>query len=989
MRRFCASIAALAAALALAGPAAAVEPTGDRPNDCPHPGGQGAPCPHGDECDGNAYATVCVQHRAGDPATRRCEIPCQTGEAAALAAEPAACAIGETCLEGKAAGDGRAFYCKATRFRVDLNLLDQCVVHHLRGTEPVFSANRCSLEANLTSLLDQNGDFEFDIFDLDLCVLAFLEQPGCRRDPVSGAWDCGRELDLVPCEADDDCGTGLYCAAGRHVCQRDCGVIASREEALSSLDRECTGALKACRRDRGRCEPVDPTAATCQVDDDCVAGAYCFLGRCAPRCYRSLDCPTSDWYCALNNVCRPKPHPAADGTFEFVPENYAIRFLRDGLNLDAVQVFDRSGLAVMDIITKRRVVGNPSVSFGYQLEVSYDLKQDVQCLVPFVDCTDDDQRPAGESEADCLARQDDCYVDPTVESWIRLVSPFGTVSAIGDPGVEVELDEAIAEALTPGIYTATLLAIYDNGDSDTIPLRYTKRSPSGRYDGTLTVYMHRVENALNGNRPLQFALRLSVTDRVTRWNELLRAHNIEVEEDIEDLTRGYEVHALLDGSSALAFTRGDAASTSGDEIPFVGLYSPDLGRMRLIGLIDIPADLCIAGDGACDELDDEQLQVRNLFGRAIRRQIEFIGPFDEGIGRFHGIYRENISGLAADFDLTLEGGFIMDQVLVDGSPIPLDGPLLDDVMVGDPPVAPDPPPVRFPADDEVLAQIEDEIAARCAASDAEVEHLAGLLDGFLRIVSRPDHRQTLIDLGVPPELATPDLDGLLAYNDVDGQQVDVGGGAWARVVFSSPERFAWYLAAARRRGAATSYSVLGRTTIFPELLEFNSALEFALGALGDDPRAQQDHLNIYDFVSSRILPCDPEDPAPPTACIDEDAVRCGLALHQKAYLLGWFNPDEVEGAGETAVTGELELFCPDTIRLDGCPPHASHGEALFAMQEHGRFWSNLGQILKFDGDRARSDAFLVQFRNEVNLFVAGAALGLDHRFGQLLMGRSS
>ena len=65
-------------------------------------------------------------------------------------------------------------------FRMDLNLLDQCVKHWIRGTQPTFNANRCSYEANLNRLLEQDQQPPFNLFDLDLCILSFLEQPTAR-----------------------------------------------------------------------------------------------------------------------------------------------------------------------------------------------------------------------------------------------------------------------------------------------------------------------------------------------------------------------------------------------------------------------------------------------------------------------------------------------------------------------------------------------------------------------------------------------------------------------------------------------------------------------------------------------------------------------------------------------------------------------------------------------------------------------------------------
>jgi len=907
----------LVAALPIA--AHATEPVGEHDNACVYPDARDA-CQTADDCAGNDYAILCVQHIAGDPSSRRCEIPCEQGEGVSVAASLQACAIGETCVEGRATPGRRAYYCEPSAFRVDLNLLDSCVRHHLNGLQPTFSENECSLESNLTQLLDQNGDSAFDIFDLDLCILAFLEQPGCDVETAT----CDAE-DLVFCAADDDCGAGLYCDLGRNACQRDCGIIAAREPGMTELERQCSGNGKVCDFERGRCVDVDVTRSTCDVDNDCPAGAYCFLGRCAPRCYRSVDCPSNGWYCTPNNRCRAVPHPEADGGFVFDPQNYAIRFARDQLKLDPVGDRDRSAMVILDLLSKKVVVGNPSVTFGYRLEVSYGLKLDSRCLKPFIDCGDPDQRN-GEREDVCRARQDDCYIDDT-EQWVTLDSPFGTISAVGAGEIGIHLDTAAAERLSPGVYEATVRAIFDNGDSDSIRVSYTKTSPSGEYEGSLTVYQGSVDSPLNGTLPLSFGMRLQVYEDEPRvWNALMSEYHLASAvggdtASFQDITSGYLVHGQLHSDSAFAFQKGGSLAADA-EIPFVGLYSPDLGRLRVIGMIDIAADFCISEDGQCDDSDASQLKVKNPFGRAIRRQIEFIGPFDDATGRFHGIYREKISGLAADYDVTLQGGFIMDQVLSDDSPLAV---TTDAILTADA------TRVRFPKDAAVLTQIEADIATYCWVDQ------------------KPSS--------------------------------DQGSDAYARTRFGSEAIYDQYIAAAVRRGPATNWSAVGRTTIFPTLRQFADTIDEALAALGTrTEREKQAHLNVYDFLSSYVEPCDPSDPSPPPVCVDEDAVRCGLALYQKAIVEGWVDKDDVEGASDMPTTGELDLFCPDTMSLEGCPDEASSNPGLFALQEHNRYWVDLAQILKLDADTARSDAFLVLFRNEVDPFAVGAALSYkaDH-----------
>ena len=905
MRRL--AVIALVAALLVSGAPgtgwAAEEPVLGIDNPCPGPGGQGDTCTDGESCAGKTWATSCVEPEGGGPLDRACQIPCQRLEGGVLLDDPASCAIGETCVEGKVIPAGKGFFCQQVPFRVDLNLLDQAVVHHLDKLEPPLYEGDCSLEANLGALLDQNGDDVYDIFDLDLVVLAFLEQPGC--DPETG--ECEAE-GLVSCTSDDACGAGLHCAEDRHACQRDCGIIASREETFDALMRECTGPRKVCDLSRGRCEEIDVTQTVCQVDSQCPAGAYCLVGRCAPLCYSAVECPGTDWYCSQNNRCRALPHPTADDDFEFDPKGYAIRFARDELGLDAIQTSDRSALVVMDLVKKKQVIGQPAATFGYRLEVDYDVKQDMKCLQPFVDCQTADL--VGETPEACEARQDDCYLDDT-EAWIQLASPFGTVSAVGDPGMTVMLNPAAADALTPGTYTATVRAIFDNGDSDSIGVTLVKASPSGEYAGVLTVTHGGPNQQLNGTRPLQLAMRLKLTDEVKTWDQLMKDHNVPTEGAITDTTSGQVVRGQLHGSASLAFTLGGAETSADDEVSFVGIYAPSLGMIHLIGFIEVAADFCVAASGeSCAVAGPEALVVRNLFGRTIRRRIELLGPFDEARALFHGAYAERISGMMpGDEDVTMEGAFRLAQVFADDTPLELPGPLLAASAVGT---------VEFPSTNALDTLIVNTVEEVCDAAAPE--------------------------------------------------------GPAAKGWFKDEAKFAEYLAQAKRSGAPTADSALGKTTILPNLRQYSELLEEALNALGEDPEGQQQHLNIYDFVSTQLLPCEEDDPDPAPVCIDEDAVRCGLALYSKALYYDWVDLDEVHGGEQTPIVGQQEPYCIDTLPLEGCPAEPGGATALFTLQEYNRFWRDLGQILKFDADRGRSDAFLVLFRDVENPFAEGAAI---------------
>lgn len=848
--------------------------------------------------------------------------------------------MGETCVEGLLLSGGKSWYCKPTKFRMDLNLLDLAVQHFLEGTEPTFSGNKCSLSRNLNVLLDQDGNGAFNIFDVDLAVLAFLEQPTCTK--ASGSHMCtAPNEDLVYCDANADCGKGLFCDAPRHACSRECGVIASREAGVSALDRPCTGFAQECDRERGQCvEVAEFRKITCQADSQCLPGTYCFLGQCAPSCFRASDCPDSGWTCSATNRCRPLPLPNVTAGFVFAPERYVVRFLRDELDLDAVRNSDRSGLAVLDLVTGKQVLNEPGVVFGYRLEATYGRKRDKRCISrTFVDCNDGSARPPSETVGQCLEIQADCDIDASSESWIRLVAPQGIVHTMGGATVEVALDAAIAALLSPGVYPAKVTAIFDNGGSDAIDVVLTKTSPSGSYAGTLTVGRSGGDVKLNAGRPMGLSLRMWVGDDTVKWTTLMDTHHIPNEQgSFIDLNTGLRVHALLDGDSAFGFARSGPGVAGTNDIPLVGIYQPDKKRIRMVGVIDVPGTFCRDEDDqdcANSPSANGKVRAKNPFGRRIRRQIEFAGPFEDATGAFHGTYIESISGLL-DSVVTLEGQFALVQTVSDDSPIVL-APLF--------------------ATTETPAQIAllnlsaqnaltavGSIAA-CAGSDPAFSAATGLFEAqpsFSCYLSKA-HRLTPVDTPSWPSA---------------GQTA----AAWC--------------------GAGASVPAL-----FPGVDTFNSAnIKAALGALqadgakptGDLPGDQAAYLNIFDAVGAQLSICDPSLQQPSPVCVNEGQALCGLGLYQRALASGWVSTASLSASGTKGAAGDRVLFCTDAVQLDPamCPtsPGTSDAsKALFIVQEHNRFWSALAQARKFTADRARSDGFLTLFRNQFNPFVKGTA----------------
>lgn len=657
------------------GAAAAAQVT-DVDNACLGFGGAGSACVVDADCAFNSEATVCVQHIASNPASRSCEAPCDENN-------ETACALGEVCAAAPASTQR---FCEPTRFRMDLNLLDQCIAHFRAGTSPVLgNDNPCAVDAQLSRLLDQDSDGDFDIEDVDGCIQAFLLQPAC--DP---ALEACPDDDLRFCRVDDDCAVGAYCDGDRFACARDCGALASREVGIANLVRQCSSAGTVCNEARGRCDDVDIASVTCAVDRDCPTGAYCFLGTCAETCSRQIDCPDDDWTCGGDGKCRVRP--AADDVtagFSFNPQDYAVLFSTTDVTVTPLENQVEVPLLIIDLTTKREVRDNPAVGFGYRLQIDYAVKQEAICFA-------DPSTWTPEQTDDCLISADD--------EFLTALEPFSTVFAVGTPGVPVLLNSAAADRLTPGAYKATVTATFDNGSRARFNVNFIKSTPSGEYVGSYNVSMAGQRlNAVN-ELPLSFAI--DVKEGVTlRWTDLLAQERLNQSEDLVDTTEGFFVEGFMHANDMIPFANPAAQSPGDNEIPIKGLFVPATSQLRLITQIDLPGDFCLGENGACEDGDDG-LTVTNPFGRDVRRVVQFTGVIDQVRKNFIGVYRERISGLVALSDLTLDGAFITRQIKSDETPIVIDAPL----GTGG-------PDIKFPLVDVQLGVLDQEIADHCVDDD--------------------------------------------------------------------------------------------------------------------------------------------------------------------------------------------------------------------------------------------------------------------------------
>jgi len=612
--------------------------------------GRGTACTSNATCQQFEDATMCVDGS--------CQASCSNSMTPTVA-DPDACSLGETCVAGFVPGQGTRHYCRASSFSVDLNLLDSCIYHFVEGFQPDLApGNQCDLAKQLSTLLDRDGNAGFDIFDVDLCIKAFLGEDACSTATQSCADN------QAFCDADSDCGQGLYCDTVLNHCSRECGFITNRgDQGLdSALERQCSGVMQVCDYTRGRCVTPDETASTCATNDECPVGAYCFLGECVPRCYRNLDCPDSNWFCSSTNLCQPRPKAGA--TQAFNPKEYTLQFTQSRVSITPINDSYAVPLVIMNQSTKREVFNQPNVVFGYRLELAFGRKQTDLC--------------AGDLSDLSAAQRADCIISPN-EEFITLDNPFGTIYGDGQSAMAIHLNDRAVDLLTPGFYTANLTAIFSNGTSTSTAVVFNKPSMNGEYNGRVSIVIAPQGTTpqtsdLLGNSTIALRLSANTSAAQIQWDTLLAQNNISVEREYQDINMGFPVTAQLHGSEGVVFDNPTALSQSANEISMKGIYSPTYGRMRLIGVVEVASNYCMSENGTCPTTVGPEMRVANPFGRKIRRIIELIGQFDAETTRFDGVYRETFSGLAPE-DVTLDGGFIMSQSKQDDSALTL-GPLL-------------------------------------------------------------------------------------------------------------------------------------------------------------------------------------------------------------------------------------------------------------------------------------------------------------------------
>ncbi len=953
---------------------------------CQELGAWARSCDVSSDCNGGR---VCIAELPGAQGTCRERCVSTTGPTTGEA-DPALCAYGEACLVGEEKEARETRYCKPVPFTMDLNLLDSCIYHFVEGLEPIGATdtNVCSLTRNLATMLERDGTPGFGIFDLDRCVLDFLAQ-----EPESACADGT----CLHCTTDEACGEGAYCNPDLSRCERECGPIVDRsQEGMKALRRSCSGRMKVCNEGRGRCDDFviggqtcdswqdcargadciehkcEMVPPQCEVDVDCPVGAYCFLGECQPRCYRSLECPDSNWFCSSENKCERKPSATQAASFE--PQRYSILFGVQAIKIDGVNAAQELPLLIMDTDSSRAVFGDPNILFGYRLQVTYGRKQDPLCVGDLMR-VDAQKIPALTDK-----QRADCVISPQ-EEFLTLDNPFGTIFGDGRQGLGVRLNARAAKDLTPGRYAANVRAVFSNGSSTTASVTFDKPTPDGRYRGQLEIGVDDPRANLIAVTEASLGLRVHM-DQERNWDQLLdENHIIDLKKDgkldereFRDITFGYLVEGAIYGHDSLVFSQPTALTDATNEIPVRGLYSPQYRRMRLISVVDIDPAAKWCRDGSCTlgANEAEQLKVQNVFARAIRRKIEWVGTFDDVTGRFDGIYRETLSGLLPH-QVTLQGKFDLVQTQQDagiGFVRKVEEPLLP---VGGERAVP------FPNRASLYASHDARLTAACKGVTDAGNKLAEALAKF-------SDKGVFVEYigGIDQSPIFP------AVRDVGGRVAEVLGAMGGNISAASLSISDMLRDSIKRCDATPRAPVC----VDVKALECGLALHAKALLAGSPPsddalRCDRSDSNqcgknercVFD-VNLRSGRCRVGCDGPvPTACAADQLCTAGGSVEGtgthfcKPAFGGWVNRGAVvremtTGAGDKARTQLAPVFC-DRRALEtdkACLPSAATPN-VSALQEYTWFYKSLHETLAYEAGQDVSDAFFLPYRDQ---YISGA-----------------
>lgn len=857
---------------------------------------------------------------------------------------------------------------------MDINQLDACIYYFVKGIIPdLTSTDPCTLQSQLTQFLDQNNDNIFNIIDVNRCIRAFLHAPTC--DLQTGICpDHG-----IACASNAQCGSGLYCDASTHRCQRECGFIeatsttsATNTTGISAapgnaqptgsltLERPCAGNLKVCDYTMGKCQTMDLHGSTCQIKADCPTGAYCFLGTCQPECSRSIECPGSNWFCAEDNTCRTVPPSSSSHGDPFDPHAYVLLFTDRSTSIDALQDSVDMQLLIMNLKTKQPVNSDPTLAFGYRAEITYERKQSNVCrTMEDLSSPQDDRTIA------------DCLIDPR-EEFLTVLNPFGVVFGSDPSALQFHFNPRAAALLTPGVYAATIKIIFDNGTSDTATITYRKESTSGEYAGALDLNTGVLSGILASSN---VSMRLRIGDQsipgggpTLTWQQLLAQNNLTRTADFEDVSPGVLVTGSIHANNSVMYANPAATTKADNEIPLRGTYDERTGRMHLIAVIDIPSTFCITSNGTpCDaaptsgDSSASNIAIRNHFSRNIRRVIHFFGTLDGVKRQFYGVYRETFQGLLPDGAPTLDGSFLLRQFTSDDTNglVAMDStPLLagaQDALV--------PFPAAWPADptthagstaakNTLFRQAQDDIDLYCAAE-------------------------------LQKSSQTPAA-GVFARSDLRFiASKDTSVADWAQFYATLPGK----TLPDNRSSTAPSFDVS----------TFTDNIKNALNTLKNNGSQAGAAVTLHEYLATQVSFCNSDintglglrgDLAGTIAqCTDELSTRCGLALFRKALIAGWVDPHDMQipAPATPAVTPPPSLhtlFCAFGDKDPTCDIAPKDSPASFLYQQYAYYYRQMLQTQHFMAANALSNAFYVMYSSAGGGGIS-SALAIDRKMRSL------
>jgi len=547
------------------------------------------------------------------------------------------------------------------QFSIDINRLDKILSFFLSE----IPADNWMEELDR---YDQDGDgdnsVEFNIFDVDYAINEFLNPPiatecGTRSDCGEADdnynWRCETTDDseikyCIQCHEDSECGDGAHCK--ENMCRKSCGTLSG-----GNAYADCYGRNKACDVERGECYEVDDARTSCQMDGDCLGGNYCLLGVCESLCYRSLDCPGTEWMCSKNNKCLLRPNDPSLAPIDY--SDYQVMFGGKVVILRPDMPFIDIPVVIMNKVTRTEVIDDPRIKIPYRLKVRYQLRKSPGCEAD-ANMTDEDFK---ELEKRC---------EP--ESFLIMSNPVGVLDGESGQKIRFTYDDYLLRNLPSGDYTVDVELIAGTGNISAATIEYRNPSISGHYLGTITL------NEPKYSGVTTIGMNINITDSIVQWDKLLKGEEIVKNESgndyipeinlntalpIRETFQGQFVWGEVLTSESSIFNNTTAKKDDEKEIfsrkksvPFVGIYTADGNKIRLIFELNMAKNFT-----TLDTKVGSHLTYKNLFKRPIRRMVIINGKLDSLNRTLNALYRETIYGIGEENrSYTVGGDITMGQL---------------------------------------------------------------------------------------------------------------------------------------------------------------------------------------------------------------------------------------------------------------------------------------------------------------------------------------